>query len=253
MKTQCIEGIWWMFEDRWPFLIYTGHSVLLPAKFGRCVLSDMKIKGTSSSPTLSFELTSIRTALSSSISPYLCLPPLVCSVHFSIETFWWRIADKAMLRGINEMLGIGWLPHHPSHALDVVLTAVFDRVLVIVIPSQIHESVCFPLLESLSISHTSHDLLDAITILEAWDTRSCIFFLQHIVIVHLHTLLHDPTLDIFVLFTRHKWVVGVVLQVCSTTTLRVTFPWLSNVIAQRSPSAGVCFRPLQRRWRWLRL
>ena len=36
-------------------------------------------------------------------------------------------------------------------------------------------------------------------------------FLPHDVIVRLHTLLLDPTLDICLLFTRHKRVVGIVL------------------------------------------
>jgi len=83
----------------------------------------------------------ISTLLSSSISAYLCFPPPVCSVHFSIEVFRLRIADKATLRGVNEMLGVGWLPHQPSHAFNDVSTPVFDRPLVIVIPSHILESV----------------------------------------------------------------------------------------------------------------
>jgi hypothetical protein len=46
-----------------------------------------------------------------------------------------------MLRGIQQMLGTGRLPHEPSHAFDDVSTPVFDRVLVMVIPSVILESV----------------------------------------------------------------------------------------------------------------
>jgi len=65
----------------------------------------------------------------------------VCSVHFGIEAFRWRVAVNAMLTGVNMMLGIRWLPHQPSHAFDDVLTPVFDRVLVIVIPTHILESV----------------------------------------------------------------------------------------------------------------
>jgi hypothetical protein len=42
---------------------------------------------------------------------------------------------------------------------------------------------------------------------ETWETLSGVFFLQHIVIVCLHTRLLAPTLDIFVSFRRHKWVV----------------------------------------------
>jgi len=139
--TVCAEGIWRIFEDRLPIVIYTGHSVLSPAKFERCVPSDMKIKGTSVSRSLSVALTSISMLLSSSISAYLCLPPPVRSVHFSIEAFRWRIAFRGTLRGVNEMLGVGWLPHQPSHAFDDVSTSVFDRPLVIVIPSHILEGV----------------------------------------------------------------------------------------------------------------
>jgi hypothetical protein len=62
-------------------------------------------------------------------------------VHLRIEAYRARIAVKASLRGENEMLGVGWLPHQPSHAFDDVSTAVFDRALVIVIPSHILESV----------------------------------------------------------------------------------------------------------------
>jgi hypothetical protein len=46
-----------------------------------------------------------------------------------------------MLSGVIEMLRIGWEPHQPSHAFDDVSTAVFDRALVIVIPSHIRKSV----------------------------------------------------------------------------------------------------------------
>jgi hypothetical protein len=62
-------------------------------------------------------------------------------VYFSIEAFWWRIAVKGTLKGVNVMLRVGWLPHQPSHAFDDVSTPVFDRALVIVIPSHILESV----------------------------------------------------------------------------------------------------------------
>jgi hypothetical protein len=86
-------------------------------------------------------LTSISTLLSSSISAYLYPPPPVRSVHFNIEVFQWRIAVKAMLRGVNDMVGIGWLPKQPCHAFDDVSTAVLNRPLVIVIPSHILGSV----------------------------------------------------------------------------------------------------------------
>ena len=96
-----------------------------PAKFKRYVPSDMKIKVTSGSPTLSIYKTSISTLLSWSISPYLCLSPPVRSIHFVIEVFRWRIAVKETERGVNMMLGVGWLPHQPSYAFDDVLTPVF--------------------------------------------------------------------------------------------------------------------------------
>jgi len=141
ISTLCVEGIWRIFEDTLPIVIYTGHSFLWPAKFERCVPSDMEIMGTSESTTLSIELVSISMGLSSSISPYLRLSPLVRSVHFGIEAFRWRIGVNATLRGVNEMLGIGWLLHQPSHGFDEVSTPVFDKALVIVIPSPILESV----------------------------------------------------------------------------------------------------------------
>jgi len=71
----------------------------------------------------------------------LCLPPPVRGVHFGIEAFWWHIAVKATLRGINRMLGVRWLPHRTSDAFDDVSTPVFDRALVIVISFHILESV----------------------------------------------------------------------------------------------------------------
>jgi hypothetical protein len=67
------------------------------------------------------------------------LPGLVANA--SIESFRWHIAFKATLWGVNEMLGIGWLPNQPSHASDDVATPVFEKALVIVIPSHILDSV----------------------------------------------------------------------------------------------------------------
>jgi len=107
----CIEGLWQIFEDILQIIIYTGHCFLSPAKFEGCVPSDMKIKGTSVSPTLSVDLMLVSTSSPSDICPYLCLPPPVRSMYFSTEVFQWRIAVKATLRGINRMLGVGWLPH----------------------------------------------------------------------------------------------------------------------------------------------
>jgi hypothetical protein len=46
-----------------------------------------------------------------------------------------------MLRSINEMLAVGWLPDEHSHGSDDIPTPVFDRPLVIVIPSHILQSV----------------------------------------------------------------------------------------------------------------
>jgi len=160
-------------------------------------------------------------------------------MHFGTEAFRWRIADKATLRGINMMLGLGWLPLQLYHAFDDVSTPVFDGALVIVIPSHILDSVQFPLLKSLIIWHACHELLDAIPISEPCKTQSHLFYLQHDVIVRLHDLLLDPTLNIFEHFTRRKWVVGIVLKVHLKATPSVGFPWLSHVVTQHSTSAGV--------------
>jgi hypothetical protein len=70
-----------------PIAIYSGHCLLLPATFERCVPSDMKIKGTCVSSTLSIVQMLICTLLSWSTSPYRCLPQQVCCVHFGIEAF----------------------------------------------------------------------------------------------------------------------------------------------------------------------
>jgi hypothetical protein len=50
--TLCVQGIWRLFDDRLQIVIYTGQSFMSPAKFPRCVPSDMMIEGTSVSPTL---------------------------------------------------------------------------------------------------------------------------------------------------------------------------------------------------------
>ena len=75
------------------------------------------------------------------VSAYMCLRPPVRSVHLGIDAFRWCIPVKATLRGINTILGIGWLLHQLSHVFDDNLTPAFDRVLVIVIPFHILESV----------------------------------------------------------------------------------------------------------------
>ena len=62
-------------------------------------------------------------------------------MHFGIEAFRGHIAVEAMVRGKHEMPGVGWLLHQPFHTFDDVSTPVFDRALVIVIPSHILKSV----------------------------------------------------------------------------------------------------------------
>jgi hypothetical protein len=124
-----------------PIVIYTGYVSLTPEKLARCIPSEGMIKAPSVFPSLSVALSSISTILSSSVYVYLCLPPPIGSVHFSIEAFRWSIAVKAILRGANEMLGVGWMPPEPSHAFDDVSTPVFDWTLVFVIPSHILEGV----------------------------------------------------------------------------------------------------------------
>jgi hypothetical protein len=53
--TLCIEGVWRIFDDILQIFIYPGHSFLSPAQFERCVLSDMNIKATCVSPTMSVD------------------------------------------------------------------------------------------------------------------------------------------------------------------------------------------------------
>ena len=252
ITTLCVQAIWRILEDGLPIVIHTGNSLLLPAQFERCVPLDMKIKGTSVSPTLSVDLMSGCTSSPPDIAPYLCLPPPVGSMHFGIEAFRWHIADNATLTGVNKILSEVCLPHQRCQVFDDVLTAVFDRALVIVIPSHILRTVQFPLLGSLMISHASHGLLEAIPVFEVSETQSGVLYLRQSVIIHLHAILLDPTLDISVVVTRHKRVVGCVLQVPLKATLSIGFPWLNNEIAQRSTDAGLCFFPQQRRWQWLR-
>jgi hypothetical protein len=124
ITTLCFEGIWQIFKDKLQIAIYIGHCSLLGAKFERCVPSDMKIKWTTISPTLSINLKSFNTLILSSISPYLCLPLPVHSVHFSLEVFHWRFGVTATLRGVNEMIGMGCLLHQPWHTVDDVSTLV---------------------------------------------------------------------------------------------------------------------------------
>jgi hypothetical protein len=58
-------------------------------------------------------------------------------VHFGLKAFQERNAVEVTPSGENEMLCVGWLPYQPSYAFDDVSTAVFDRALVIVIPSPV--------------------------------------------------------------------------------------------------------------------
>jgi hypothetical protein len=89
--------------------------------------------------------------------------------------------------------------------------------------------------------------------MEAWETQSGVFFLQHIVIVRLHALLLDSTLDILLPCTCRKWVVGIVLYVHLKATVSITVPEHINVIAQRRAGAELCFHVRQRNCRSLRL
>jgi hypothetical protein len=69
--------------------------------------------------------------------------------------------------------------------------------------------------------------------------ESCVFFLQHIVIMHLIAIHPLPILDIVVLFIHNKSGAGIVLRVHFITILMVVFQWLSNVFAQWSAGTGV--------------
>jgi hypothetical protein len=82
----------------------------------------------------------------------------------------------------------------------------------------------FPLPESIIIWHSSHDLLDAIPVFEAWEMQSSVFFLQHIVILHLHTDLLDRLRDIIGLFMCRKCVAGITRVVHLQATPSVEFP-----------------------------
>jgi len=110
--TLCVEGLRRIFEDKMLIVIYPGHCFLLQAKFKRWVLSDLKIKRNSVSTTVSIDLMLVSTSSSSGISPYLCLPPLVRSVHFGVDTSWWWIIVQAMLRGIYKMPDRGCRINH---------------------------------------------------------------------------------------------------------------------------------------------
>jgi len=151
------------------------------------------------------------------------------------------------------MLGMGWLPHWPFDAFDDILTPVFDRTLLIVIPFHILESVQFPLPENLIICHTNRKLPVAMPEVETSGMQSGVFFLQHAVIVLLHALLPGPKRDILVLFTWRKQAVGIVLFLRLRVTLCIVFSWCSIEIVLQSDGTEVCFHPRWRKRRWLRL
>jgi len=83
----------------------------------------------------------ISTLLSSSSSLDLRLPPPVHSLHFGTEALRWHYAVTATLMGVNELFGVVWLPHQPSHGFDDLSTPVFDTASGIVIPFNILESM----------------------------------------------------------------------------------------------------------------
>jgi hypothetical protein len=151
------------------------------------------------------------------------------------------------------VLSVGCMPHQPFHAVDDVSTPECNWALVIPIASDINKRILFPHPESLIISYASHELLEAISVFEASETQSGDSFLQPFTIECLHALLLDPTLDIFILFTHRKWIVGIVVYVHLKATVWVELPWLSNVIPPRSTGAGVCSCPHHWRLWWLRL
>ena len=107
--------------------------------------------------------------------------------------------------------------------------------------------------ESLAIWNAFHKLQDAISVFEAWETECSVLSLQHVVIVCLHALLPNPTLDLYELFMKHRWVVGIVVVVRLKATLSIAFPWLSNAITQQSAGSGVRFHLWQQRCWWLKL
>jgi hypothetical protein len=141
IRMVCIVGIWQIFEDRLHFGKYTAYPFWSQVKFERCVPSDIKIKRTRISCSRSIALPLNSTLLSSCISSYLFHQPPVHSVHCSTKACGLCIAVQATLRGVNEMFCVGWLQHQPSYGFDDVWTPLIDRVLVIVIPSHILESV----------------------------------------------------------------------------------------------------------------
>jgi hypothetical protein len=68
ITTLGVEGICRIFEDLLPNAIFPGYYILILAKFGRCVPSDIKSMETSVFPILRLVSTSISTLLSFTIS-----------------------------------------------------------------------------------------------------------------------------------------------------------------------------------------
>jgi hypothetical protein len=159
------------------------------------------------------------------------------------------MAVKVMLRGLNTILSVCWLPHQLSHAWDDVSTVVFDTALVIVNLFHILESVNFQLAKCHIIRSASQELPDANCLFDAWETQSGVIFISHMIVVRLHAVRDHPMLHILVLFTRLKQEVCFMLKVCLEDTLCVQVMWLSEVIAQWSTRRGFCFHP--RLWRRL--
>jgi hypothetical protein len=140
MMTPCVDGIWRIMESRMWIVIYTGHTLLL-GRFRTCVLLDMQTEGGRGFPTPRVYSTLISMRLSFIILPYLLLPHPVCNAHIGMQAFWWQMAVKWTLRGVKTIFCIRWLMPEQSHAFDDIWTPVFDRVLVIVIPSYILDFV----------------------------------------------------------------------------------------------------------------
>jgi hypothetical protein len=81
-----------------------------------------------------------------------------------MEVFLWLITVNGTLRGVNEILGVGWVRYQLPHAFDDVSTPVFDMALVIVNPAHILNRVKFLPPDSLIMWHARHELLDAISV-----------------------------------------------------------------------------------------
>jgi hypothetical protein len=168
-------------------------------------------------------------------------------VHCVTEAFQKHVALNPKLSGENEMLGVGWLSHQRSHGVDDISSPVVDMLLVIDIPSDVLKSVLFPLGQIMIIFRVSRERQDCIPVVEASETQSCAFVIQHVVIVRLHAMLLNPSMDICVLIMGRKRVEGIVLRVRLKAALSVVFPWLCKIINQGSAGTVEYFR-LRQRW-----